>query len=111
MGSSIVSALRSGDTGPLSGLLADDAVFSSPVIEEIAPGQEWVREWAGERDCVYTFTAQVSGEQVQGLMREQRGSAGTLTHVTLFLRPYSVLRTAIAKMSRLMTDSPLPQSE
>jgi len=124
MASPIVSALRSGDTGSLSGLLADDVVFSSPVadyhgrepvsrmfaliavvIDEVTP----VQEWHAELDSVYAFTARVSGEQVQGMLREQSGAAGALTRVTLFLRPYAALRTAIAAMRRLMEESPPPR--
>jgi len=123
MTSSIVSALRSGDIGSVSGVLADDVVFSSPVadyrgraavshllglistvVEDVEPGPEW----AGDGDSVYAFTAHVSGEPIQGLLRELGGEAGTLTQVTLFLRPYGVLRAAIARMGRLLADSPLP---
>lgn len=124
MPSPIVSALRSGETGSLAGVLADDVVFSSPVadyhgresvsrmlafiaqvVADVVPG----REWHDERDSVYAFTAHVGGAQVQGLMREQSGSSGLLTGVTLFLRPYAVLRTAIAAMRQLMEEPTFPR--
>ena len=123
MTSSIVSALRSGDIGSVSGELADDVVFSSPVadyrgraavshllglistvLEEVEPGREWI----GDGGRVHAFTAQVSGEPIQGMLHETDGAAGTLAQITLFLRPYAALRIAIARMAGLLADSPLP---
>ena len=42
------------------------------------------------------------------LLREERDAAGKLVHVTLFLRPYRVVRAAIAIMQQRLADSPLP---
>jgi hypothetical protein len=124
MVSAILAVLKSGDIESLRGRLSDDVVFSSPaadyhgpaavshmlglistVLDEVDPSREWI----DERDSVSAFTARVSGSHVEGLLREQRGPAGTLTHVTLFLRPYAVLRTAIARMRELMADAPPPR--
>jgi hypothetical protein len=42
------------------------------------------------------------------MLREQRDSSGALAHVTLYLRPYRVLRAAMARMGELLARSPLP---
>ena len=118
-----VSALRTGEIKSVSGELAADVVFSSPVadyrgraavshllglistvLEEVQPGREWI----GDRDRVHAFTARVSGEPIQGMLHETDGAAGALTQITLFLRPYAALRTAIARMAGLLAESPLP---
>jgi hypothetical protein len=66
--------------------------------------------WRGdERESVSAFTARVSDGELHGILREERGPAGTLVQVTLFLRPYSVLRAAIATMRQRLADAPLPQ--
>jgi hypothetical protein len=114
-----------GGTGALTGLLAEDVTFSSPVadyqgrenaahllnliatvLEDVEPG----RGWGGGPDWLTAFTARVDGAELQGILREERGPAGQLVHVTLFLRPQQVLRVAIAKMRQRLADSPLPRT-
>jgi hypothetical protein len=111
-------------TGALTDLLAEDATFSSPVadyhgrenaahmlsliatvVHDVAP----VRAWGDERESVSAFTARTDDGELQGILREERGPAGTLVRVTLFLRPYSVLRAAIATMRQRLADAPLPR--
>ena len=123
--SAVLRAWRSGDISALSGLLADDATFSSPVadyagrqdvshmlgliaqvMKDVCPGPQW----RGGGETVSAFTARFQGEEMQGMLREQRDSAGALAHVTLYLRPYRVLRAAIARMGELVAHSPLPGS-
>ncbi|GLY83091.1 hypothetical protein [Actinoallomurus iriomotensis] len=120
--SSVLSAWRSGD-GSLSGVLAEDATFSSPVadyegqpnashvlglIAGVLEGVDQTGAWGDEREGVYAFTARVDDREVQGIVREERAETGELTHVTLFLRPYGVLRTAIGRMREALEHSPLP---
>jgi hypothetical protein len=62
---------------------------------------------SGPASAVCAFTARVSDTEVQGMLREERSESGALTHVTIFVRPYHVLRAVIAKMRQLMEDSPL----
>ncbi len=119
-GSLILQAWRSRDAGALPGLLAENATFSSPVsdyvgrqsasrvlgliaqvLEDVRPGQEWS---AGD-ETVSAFTARFQGEDMQGMLREQRDGTNALARVTLFLRPYGTLRAAIARMGELM-DAP-----
>jgi DNA-binding HxlR family transcriptional regulator len=119
----IIQAWQSGDAGALKGLLAQNATFSSPVtdyvgdanvshmlgliaqvLEDVRPGPEWN---AGD-ETVSEFTARCQGDEMQGVLREQRDVSGALVHVTLFLRPYRTLRTAIARMGELLARDPVP---
>ena len=116
----ILPVWQSRDAEALSGLLAENATFSSPVadyagrqsvshvlgliaqvLEDVRPGQEWS---AGD-ETVSAFTARFQGEEMQGMLREQRDGANALVRVALFLRPYRTLRAAIARMDELM-DAP-----
>jgi hypothetical protein len=116
---------QAGGTGALTGLLAEDVTFSSPVadyhgrenaahllsliatvLDDVEPG----RGWGGGPDRLTAFTARVDGAELQGILLEERGPAGELVHVTLFLRPQQVLRAAIAKMRQRLADSPLPRT-
>lgn len=121
--SAIVAAWRSGDTGPLATLLAEDVTFSSPVadyhgresathmlglIATVLGGVEQTGRWGDERDSLTAFTARAEGHELQGLLREERREQGGLVQVTLFLRPYRALRAAIARMRQLVESSPLP---
>jgi hypothetical protein len=120
----LLPAWRSGDTGGLTDLLAEDVTFSSPVadyhgrenaahllslIATVLDDVEPLRGWGEEGESLWAFTARVDDGELQGILREQRTPAGKLAHVTLFLRPYRVLRAAIAKMQQRLDDAPLPQ--
>jgi hypothetical protein len=115
---------QTGGTGTLTELLSEDVTFSSPVadyhgrenaahmlgliatvLDDIAP----VRRWGDERESLSAFTARVDDAELQGILREEGDPAGKLVQVTLFLRPYRVLRAAIAKMQQRLADSPMPQ--
>ena len=121
--SAVLRVWQSGAIGDLAGLLADDAEFSSPaadyagrrdvshmlglvtrVLQDVRVGPQW----GGGNETVSSFTARFEGEELQGMLREQRDSAGALAHVTLYLRPYRVLRAAMARMGELLARSPLP---
>jgi hypothetical protein len=124
-GSPILSAWQTRDADALTGLLAEDVTFSSPVadyhgretaghmlgliatvLEDVDP----VRGWGDGRERLSAFTARVDDGQLQGILREERGPAGQLVQVTLFLRPQAVLRVAIEKMRQRLADSPPPRT-
>ena len=121
--SAVLRVWQSGAIGDLAGLLADDAEFSSPaadyagrrdvshmldlitrVLQDVRAGPQW----GGGNETVSSFTARFEGEEMQGMLREQRDRSGALAHVTLYLRPYRVLRAAMARMGELLARSPLP---
>jgi hypothetical protein len=114
---------RTGGTGALTDVLAEDATFSSPVadyhgrenaahmlglIATVINDVDPVRRWGDERESVSAFTARIDEGELQGILREERNAEGLLVHVTLFLRPYRVVRAAIATMQQRLADSPLP---
>jgi hypothetical protein len=121
--SAVLRVWQSGATGALAGMLADDATFSSPaadyagrrdvshmlglvsrVLQDVDAGPQW----GNENETVSAFTARFQGEEMQGMLRERRDSSGALAHLTLYLRPYPVLRAAMARMGELLDRSPLP---
>jgi hypothetical protein len=121
--SAVLRVWQSGAIGDLAGLLADDARFSSPaadyagrrdvshmlglvtrVLRDVRAGPQW----GGGNETVSSFTARFEGEEMQGMLRERRDSSGALAHVTLYLRPYRVLRAAVARTGELLARSPLP---
>jgi len=123
MSRSILAALSSGDIGGLAGLLAADAVFSSPVadyrgreraahllgliadvVEDVTPERAWI----DGPESVTAFTATVSGKRLEGMLRESRDATGAIAQATLFLRPYGALKTAIGRMGVLLERHPAP---
>jgi hypothetical protein len=126
MESSLILPLwRTGATGALTELLAEDVTFSSPVadyhgrenaahvlglIATVLEDVDTVRSWGDGRESLSAFAARVDGGDLQGILREERGPAGKLAQVTLFLRPCPVLRVAIAKMRQRLDGSPLPRT-
>jgi hypothetical protein len=121
--SPVLSAWRLGDGGSLSDVLAEDATFSSPVadyhgrenashilglIAGVLDAVDQTGAWGDDREGVYAFTARVAEHELQGILREERAETGKLTHVTLFPRPYTVLRMAIIRMREALEQSPLP---
>ncbi len=104
-------------------MVAEDATFSSPVadyhgranvlhmfelISQVLGEVDQAQPYSGERGTVYRFTALVAGRQLEGVLHEERNEAGQLLRITLFLRPFAALRTAIGAMGRLLEQSPLP---
>lgn len=123
MTSPVLTAWRSGDTDALAAALSDDVVFSSPVtdyrgrdaalhilglIGEVVEEPGPLRARAEDPDVFHRFVARIGGDEVEGVLHEERDSTGRLVHITLFLRPYTALRTAMAAMRALLERSPLP---
>jgi hypothetical protein len=119
----VLEAWRCGETDGLVTRLTEEATFSSPVadyrgrakaahvlglIATVLDSVDQTTGWGGEGDAVFAFVARVGGSELQGLIREDYDPAGGLDHVTLFLRPYRVLRDAMATMAQRLHDSPLP---
>ncbi|MFB7718789.1 hypothetical protein [Nocardia sp. NPDC056100] len=116
---------QSKDATPFPALLAEEAIFSSPVadyhgraraahllgtIATVLDSVHQTRQWTDGQQGMFAFTARFADQEMQGVLREELSETGSLTHVTLFLRPYRVLRAAIAEMARRLEDSPPPQA-
>ncbi|WP_146161129.1 hypothetical protein [Nocardia sp. MDA0666] len=121
----ILRVWRSKDSTHLPGLFAEEATFSSPVadyhgraraahllatIATVLDSVHQTRQWTDGQQRIFAFTARFAGQELEGVLREELSETGSLTHVTLFLRPYRVLRAAIAEMARRLEDSPPPQA-
>ncbi|WP_157104224.1 hypothetical protein [Nocardia kruczakiae] len=121
----ILQVWQSKDSTHLPGLLAEEATFSSPVadyhgraraahllatIASVLDSVRQTRQWTDGQQRMFAFTARFDGQELEGALREELSETGRLSHVTLFLRPYRVLRAAIAEMARRLEDSPPPQA-
>jgi hypothetical protein len=121
----ILPVWQSKDTTQLPALLAEGVTFSSPVadyhgraraghllatIATVLDSVQQTRQWTDGQQRMFAFTARFADQELQGVLREELSETGSLTHVTLFLRPYRVLRAAIAEMARRLEDSPPPQA-
>ncbi|MFI5716794.1 hypothetical protein [Nocardia sp. NPDC051750] len=121
--SPILSAWQSGNTEQLAQTSTAELVFSSPVadyagrdaalhmirlISEVLENPGQTHRWSDGPEAFSRFTAHAAGDEVQGVLHEERDPAGRLVHVTLFLRPYSTLRAAMGAMRDLLDRSPLP---
>ncbi|MCC3313987.1 hypothetical protein [Nocardia africana] len=121
----ILRVWQSKDSTQLPDLLAEEATFSSPVadyhgraraahllatISTVLDSVQQTQQWTDGQDGMFAFTARFADRELQGVLREELSATGSLTHVTLFLRPYRVLRAAIAEMARRLDDSPPPQA-
>lgn len=121
----VLPVWQSKDPARLPFLLAEEAIFSSPVadyrgrdraahllgtIATVLDSVHPTRQWTDGPQGVFAFTARFADQELQGLLREELSETGSLTHVTLFLRPYRALRAAIAEMAQRLEDSPPPQA-
>ncbi|MEV6071203.1 hypothetical protein AB0L82_32055 [Nocardia sp. NPDC052001] len=121
----VLPVWQSKDPARLPFLLAEEAIFSSPVadyrgrdraahllgtIATVLDSVHPTQQWTDGPQSVFAFTARFADQELQGLLREELSETGSLTHVTLFLRPYRALRAAIAEMAQRLEDSPPPQA-
>ncbi|MGW6333705.1 hypothetical protein [Nocardia rhamnosiphila] len=119
----MLTAWRTGRTDELAAAVADAVVFSSPVtdyrgrdaalhilatIGEVIENPILFEQQEGETTTFSRFAASIGDDELHGLLHEERDSTGRLVHITLFLRPLAVLRTAIAAMRTRLERSPLP---
>ncbi|TDD66400.1 nuclear transport factor 2 family protein [Actinomadura darangshiensis] len=99
-------AVEAGDTSAIEGLLADDAVFTSPVVFKPYQGKaitaaivrgaarvfedvRYVREIvsADGRDHALIFRAEINGRQVQGCDFLHLDEDGLIDDLTVMVRP------------------------
>lgn len=121
--SPVLTAWRTGRTDELAAAVADAVVFSSPVtdyrgrdaalhilatIGEVIENPSLIEQQEGETTTFSRFAASIGGDELHGLLHEERDSTGRLVHITLFLRPLAVLHTAITAMRTRLERSPLP---
>jgi hypothetical protein len=111
----LLEAIAAGDSDALSGMLADDVVFHSPV--QTYRGREQVVhllvtiggvieevEATREVDGVTFFAATVEEHPVDGVLDEHADAAGHVAEITVMLRPLAQLQAAVARMARALAD-------
>jgi hypothetical protein len=113
------AVLESRDPAALADLVADDAVFHSPVVHTPQRGKDltvfyltaafhvlvpngfrYVREIVGERDAALEFTAEIDGIHVNGVDLIHWNADGLIDDFTVMVRPLK----AINLLHRLMAE-------
>jgi hypothetical protein len=111
-------AVEAGDQAAVEALLADDVVFTSPVVFKPYPGKAitaailraalrvfgevtYVREINGAdgRDHALMFTAQVGGREVSGCDFLHMNDAGLIDEFTVMVRPLSAAKALAEAMA------------
>jgi hypothetical protein len=109
------------DTSGLDNLLADDAVFYSPVVHTPQVGKpitkkylaaafqvffnetfRYVREVKGERDAVLEFQVELDGITVNGVDMIKWNDSGKITEFKVMLRPLKAVNLIHQKMGAVL---------
>lgn len=125
MTSTLVTLLQQPDPAALDALLAADVNFHSPfadyagrpdvahlisliatVVANVTPTR--VLEDVGGRTTF--IDGVVEDHELQGVLDERHGESGQVIDATLFIRPYSSLRVAMARMGTALAADPLPST-
>ena len=109
------------DAQALDALLADEAVFYSPVVHQPQVGKavtkkylaaafqvffnesfRYVREIVGERDAVLEFQVELDGVSVNGVDLITWNDAGRITEFKVMLRPLKAVNLIHQKMAAML---------
>ncbi|HEY2462673.1 MAG TPA: nuclear transport factor 2 family protein [Steroidobacteraceae bacterium] len=109
------------DIGGLEALLADEAVFHSPVVHTPQVGKlitkkylaaafqvffndsfRYVRELQGARDAVLEFEVKLDGLTVNGVDMIKWNDAGKITEFKVMLRPLKAVNLIHQKMGEIL---------
>jgi len=112
---------RSGDARGLHELLAEDAVFHSPVVHTPQQGRaivhayltaafsvlmnesfEYVREVVGERDAVLEFSTEIDGILLNGVDMIRWNDDGLITDFKVMVRPLKAVNLIHQKMGEML---------
>lgn len=110
-------AVQTKNTRLLDELLADDAVFVSPVVHAPQLGKQitkaylsaafmvfmndtfrYVRELHGERDAMLEFTVEIDGISINGVDLMHWNPAGQVTEFKVMIRPLKAVNLIHQKM-------------
>ena len=113
--------VRTGDAGGLRELVAEDAVFHSPVVHAAQHGRKltvmylsaafqvffnptfrYVREVVGPHDAVLEFEVSMDGITVNGVDMLKWNSAGQLVEFKVMLRPLKAVNLIHQRMAELL---------
>jgi len=109
------------DSGGLDALLADNAVFHSPVVHTPQAGKaltraylmaafrvftnetfRYVREIEGPRDAVFEFQVEIDGMQVNGVDLIKWDDDGRIVEFKVMLRPLKAVNLIHQKMGAML---------
>jgi SnoaL-like domain len=109
------------DTRGLDALLADEAVFYSPVVHTPQVGKaitkkylaaafqvffnesfRYVRELKGDRDAILEFEVKLDGITVNGVDMIKWNDAGKITEFKVMLRPLKAVNLIHQKMAEML---------
>lgn len=113
--------VKSQDATGLDDLLADDAVFHSPVVHKPQLGKaitqkylaaafqvffndsfRYVREVKGDRDAVLEFMVEIDGISVNGVDMIKWNDEGRITEFKVMLRPLKAVNLIHQKMGEML---------
>lgn len=113
--------VASGNVAGLDDLLADDAVFFSPVVHTpqhgksvtklylsaafevfLNPSFRYVREVVGASDAMLEFETEIDGVRVNGVDIITWNADGKITHFKVMLRPLKALNIVHARMGAML---------
>jgi ketosteroid isomerase-like protein len=116
---------RERDAQGLDALLADDAVFHSPIVHTPQHGKaitrlylaaafqvffnesfRYVREVAGSGDAVLEFEVQIDGIGVNGVDMIKWNAAGQITEFKVMIRPLKAINLIHQKMAAMLGKKP-----
>ncbi len=105
----------------LDALLAEDAVFHSPVVHKpqvgkaltrmylaaafevfFNPSFRYVREVVGERDAVLEFALEIDGIAINGVDMIRWNDEGRITDFKVMIRPLKAVNLIHEKMARML---------
>jgi hypothetical protein len=108
----------------LAGILAEDAVFESPVVHTPQVGRAIVEkylrgalkvlntehfryggEWFSERSAVLEFFSEIDGIRINGVDLIYWNDAGLITHFKVMVRPLKAINILHQKMGELLSRS------
>lgn len=113
------------DAAGVEALLAEDAVFHSPLVDTPQIGKavtqqylaaafkvfsqgafRYVREVVGERDAILEFVIEIDGAVVNGVDMIRWNDEGKIVDFKVMLRPLKALRVMQQKMGALLQAAP-----
>lgn len=120
--------VRSQDPAGLDALLADDAVFVSPVVHApqhgkavcrlylvgalkvlLNPGFRYVREIIGPRDAMLEFETEIDGVKVNGVDIIQWNDDGKIVEFKVMVRPLRAINLVHERMADMLAGMPQRQ--
>jgi len=119
--------VRSNDASGLPALIAEDAVFHSPVVHAAQPGRKltvmylsaafkvffnptfrYVREIAGPNDAMLEFETEIDGIRVNGVDIIKWNDAGQIVDFKVMIRPLKGVNVIHQKMGEMLAAAQKP---